>query len=156
MTIKLNIFAYLIAMVLMTSCIGQTTQQQINTDSLIKGDTVSELGKSIMVVYQDNKNVYWFGSWESGVYKYDGKELINYTTKQGLPNNRIDEIKEDNFGNLYFSSCHPSSTIVKFDGITFTTLSPVFNNDWQLKPNDIWFRHSFRMRKYIAMTYYLI
>lgn len=157
MTIKLNIFAYLIAMVLMTSCIGQTTQQQINTDSLIKGDTVSELGKSIMVVYQDNKNVLWFGSWESGVYKYDGKELINYTTKQGLPNNRIDEIKEDDFGNLYFSSCHPSSTIVKFDGITFTTLSPVSNNDWQLKPTDMWFRHSFRNEKvyrYDGITLY--
>ena len=45
-----------------------------------------------MVVYQDKKNQYWFGSWETGVYKYDGKPLINFTTKHGLSNNRADEI----------------------------------------------------------------
>ena len=48
-----------------------------------------------MVIYQDKKNVYWFGSWETGVYKYDGKELVNFTTKHGLIKNRIDEIKEE-------------------------------------------------------------
>lgn len=65
----------------MTSCNGQTAKQQIKIDNIVKGDTVKELGNSIMVVYQDSKNTYWFGSWKTGVYKYDGKELINYTTK---------------------------------------------------------------------------
>jgi len=67
--------------ILLTSCNGQTAKQQIKIDNIVKGDTVKELGSSIMVVYQDSKNTYWFGSWETGVYKYDGKELINYTTK---------------------------------------------------------------------------
>ncbi len=26
-----------------------------------------------MVAYQDKKNVYWFGSWEKGVYRYDAR-----------------------------------------------------------------------------------
>jgi ligand-binding sensor domain-containing protein len=119
---KLSILFFLSILILLTSCNGQTTTQQVKTENIVKGDTVTEPGSSIMVVYQDRKNVYWFGSWETGVYKYDGKELVNYTTKHGLPNNRIDEIKADDFGNLYFVSFYPKSTITKFDGNTFTTL----------------------------------
>lgn len=73
--------------------------------------------------------------------------MTNYTTKHGLPNNRIDEIKEDEFGNIYFTSCHPTSTVVKFDGNNFTTLSPIPSNDWQLQPTDIWFKHAYRNEK---------
>jgi ligand-binding sensor domain-containing protein len=97
---KLNILLFLSTITLLASCNGQTSNQKKNTDQFIKGDTVKELGESIMVFYQDRKNVYWFGSWETGVYKYDGNELVNYTTKHGLLNNRIDEIKEDEFGNI--------------------------------------------------------
>jgi hypothetical protein len=73
---KLNILLFLSTITLLTSCNGQTSNQNKNTDQFIKGDTVKELGKSIMVVYQDRKNVYWFGSWETGVYRYDGKNLL--------------------------------------------------------------------------------
>ncbi|MEK8179925.1 two-component regulator propeller domain-containing protein [Flavobacterium buctense] len=144
---KVNILLLLHFALLLTSCNGQTTVPKKDTDQITKGDTVKALGSSIMVVYQDQKNVYWFGSWETGLYSYDGKTLINYTTKHGLPNNRIDEIKEDQSGNLYFSSCHPKSTIVKFDGTTFTTLSPIADSDWQLQPNDLWFRHAYQTEK---------
>ena len=147
MILKLNILAIFTALVLMTSCNGQTTKQQINTVENVRGDIVSELGNSIMVIHQDKNNVYWLGSWETGVYKYNGKELTNYTTKHGLPNNRIDEIKEDESGNIYFTSCHPNSAIVKFDGDSFTTLSPVSSSDWQLKSTDIWFKHSYGNEK---------
>ena len=92
---KLIILFFLSTFTLLTSCNGNTFNQQKNTDQFIKGNNVKELGNNIMVIYQDRKNVYWFGSWETGVYKYDGKELVNYTTKHGLLNNRIDEIKED-------------------------------------------------------------
>ncbi len=66
-----------------------------------------------MLVYQDKNNIYWFGSWEDGLYRHDGNTIFHFTEKRGLPNNRIDDIKEDNSGNLYFST---SSGIVKFDG----------------------------------------
>lgn len=149
MILKLNILAFFAVLVLMTSCNGRTTKHRINTIENVRGNTVSELGKSIMVIYQDKNNVYWFGSWETGVYKYDGKELTNYTTKHGLPNNRIDEIKEDESGNIYFSSCHPTSTVTKFDGNTFTILSAISSNDWQLKTTDLWFRYSYENEKKI-------
>ncbi len=145
----------------MTSCNGQISNQKKDTErfseQFAKGDTVKGLGSSIMVAYQDKRNIYWFGSWETGVYRYDGKTMINYTTKHGLPNNRFDEIKEDKSGNIYFSSCHPNSTIIKFDGHTFTTLSATPSKDWKLQTNDLWFRHSYQTEKvyrYDGITLY--
>ena len=157
MKIKLNLITFFNILVLLTSCNGQITKRKIKTENIVEGDTVRELGSSIMVIYQDSKNNYWFGSWETGVYKYDGKKLINYTTKHGLPNDRIDEIKEDETGNIYFTSCHPTSTVVKFNGNTFTTLLPISSNDWRLKPTDMWFKHAYRNEKvyrYDGITLY--
>lgn len=130
-------------MILLTSCNGQTSKQQVKTENVVKGDIVAELGKSIMVVYQDCKNVYWFGSWETGVYKYDGKTLINFTSKHGLLNDRIDEIKEDELGNIYFSSANATSSISKFNGKSFNTLTAVSSKNWKLEPTDMWFKYSY-------------
>lgn len=143
MKIKLTIITFFNILVLLTSCNGQTTEQKVKTENIIEGDTVTELGKSIMVIYQDTKKVYWFGSWETGIYKYDGKELINYTTKHGLLNNRIDEIKEDKFGNIYFSSANATSKISKFNGKKFTTLKAVPSENWKLESTDMWFKYSY-------------
>ncbi|HEX2896903.1 MAG TPA: two-component regulator propeller domain-containing protein [candidate division Zixibacteria bacterium] len=105
------------------------------------GDTVIELGNNIMVIYQDKKNNYWFGSWVDGVYWYDGKTTLHFTTKDGLSHDRIDEIQEDKLGNIYFRT---SGGINKFDGQKFTTLSIAnnSNNEWKLEPNDLWFKSS--------------
>lgn len=138
----MNILTLLSTLTLLASCSGQGIEEQ----GLI-GKSVSELDKNIMVIYQDIKNNYWFGSWEKGIYKYDGETLISYTTEHGLPSNRVDEIKEDKLGNLYITSCYPKSTISKFDGNTFSTLVPVSSNDWRLNSNDMWFRHSFQSEK---------
>lgn len=150
-TLKLKILLFISIINLLTSCNGQNSNSIKYTvqfkGQLLKGDTVRLLGNSIMVVYQDKNNIYWFGSWQTGVYRYDGKTLINYSTKHGLPNNRIDEIKEDKSGNIYFTSCHPKSTISKFDGNTFTTLSSIASNNWKLQPNDLWFRNAHQTEK---------
>jgi hypothetical protein len=67
---KLTNILFLSILTLLTSCSGQTSYPKKNTDHFkepfVKGDTVKELGSSIMVVYQDRKNIYWFGSWETG------------------------------------------------------------------------------------------
>ncbi len=148
---KFYTFLFFCVLVLFASCNGQNTKKKItenqSAELFVKGDTVKELGKSIMVIYQDKKNNYWFGSWETGVYKYDGNSILNYTTKHGLPSNRIDEIKEDEFGNIFFTSCSPNSTITKFDGNTFKVLSPLSSNYWQLNATDLWFRHSYPNEK---------
>ena len=147
MKVKLTIPFCLCILTLWSSCKGQNMQPNKNThqfnEEFTKGDTVKELGNSIMVVYQDRKNFYWFGSWETGVYKYDGNEIVNYTTKHGLLNNRIDEIKEDKFGNIYFGSANSTSSISKFNGNNFTTLTAVPSENWKLQSTDIWFEYSY-------------
>lgn len=99
---------------MLISCNGQTTSPSENSaNSVSIGDTVNELGKDITFVYQDKKNNYWFASKEDGVYKYDEKTIIHFTTKDGLTNNSIGEIKEDKSGNIYFTT---DNGICQFNG----------------------------------------
>lgn len=58
MIIKLNTIALFNLLVLLTSCNGQTTRQDFKTDNIVKGNSIDELGKSVMVIYQDRKNNY--------------------------------------------------------------------------------------------------
>lgn len=103
--------------------------------------TVSEVDNRILVIFQDSQNNYWFGEGEQGVYKYDGKNLVLYTVKDGLCSSAILGIQEDKFGNIYFDT---SAGVSKFDGQKFTTLAVIDNiltkNAWKLEPNDLWFR----------------
>ena len=104
-----------------------------------KGEVVPELGKSVMYVFQARNNDYWFGSNDRGVYRYDGKSLVNFTTKDGLVSNRIRGVQQDKTGNIYFTTYEGIS---KFDGRAFTTLSAAAKADakeWKLQPDDLWF-----------------
>ncbi len=159
---KINILLVLTFLSLLTSCNAQTSTQNVSTEHLshppANGDTVQKLGSSAMLVFQDSKNDYWFGSWETGLYRYDGKTLINYTTRQGLHDNRIDEIQEDELGNIYFSSANATSMISKFDGEAFTTLKAVPSENWQFNPTDRWFKYSYgntgKVYRYDGTTLY--
>jgi len=98
--------------------------------------TASEMSKSIITVFQDKRNNYWFGSDVQGVYRYDGKDISHFTTKDGLPDNRVRGIQEDKSGNIFFTT---SNGIGKFDGKTFSTLIANRTNEWKLNPDDLWF-----------------
>jgi len=139
---KLTTLLFFSILSILTSCNGPTSNSKKNDEQFkelfVKGDTVQELGSNIMVIYQDKKNTYWFGSWETGVYRYDGKTLINYTTKHGLFTNRVDDIKEDKLGNIYIAGMNPNSTITKFDGQSFTKIIATPSNKWKLEANDLW------------------
>ncbi|MBK8643649.1 MAG: hypothetical protein IPN15_16005 [Saprospiraceae bacterium] len=68
-----------------------------------------------MVYFSRHKNNYWFSSNGEGVYRYDGKTIVNFTTKDGLANDTIRQIQEDKFGNIFISTF---DGINKFDGKT--------------------------------------
>lgn len=148
---KLTTLLFFSILSILTSCNGQTYISKNQPDFLneiyVKGDTVKELGSNIMVIYQDKKNTYWLGSWKTGLYKYDGKTLINYTTEHGLQNNRIDDIKEDKLGNIYFAGMNPNSTITKFDGKSFTQIIATPSNEWKLEANDLWLLNAYQAKQ---------
>jgi len=54
-----------------------------------KGELVTELDDAIWHVFQSKNNDYWFGSRDQGVYRYDGKNLVRFTTKDGLCDNDL-------------------------------------------------------------------
>jgi ligand-binding sensor domain-containing protein len=121
-----NLIFLLTLHVLFTSCHGQKTI----------GKPLNELSSHLWYIFQDTKNNYWFASNGEGVYRYDGKSIINFTTSDGLANDTIRQIQEDKFGNIFITTF---GGINKFDGKTFTTLQPIKSKEWRLEPDDLWF-----------------
>lgn len=132
---KTSILLFLSILTFLTSCNGQSQK----TTATI-GQTVSELSKSILLIYQAEIGDYWFGSDVDGVYRYNGKKIIHFSEKDGLSNNRIRSIQEDKNGNIYFATL---GGISKFDGQSFTTLTAIkstsANDNWRLQSDDLWF-----------------
>lgn len=125
---------------LFSSCKGENPKAQHNKEPIaIGGDTVSSIDKSIWVIYQDKKNNYWFGSNGKGVYRYDGKTIINFNTTHGLSSDQIRGIQEDTHGNIFFDT---PSGVTKFDGTSLTLLKAIRSNtnDWKSFPSDLWFK----------------
>ena len=123
---KKSLILFLTLFTLFTSCNGQKTI----------GKSVNELGKHLWYIFQDTKNNYWFSSNGEGVFRIDGKKITHFTTKDGLANDTIRQIQEDQFGNVFISTF---GGISKFDGKTFTTLQPINSKEWKSEPNDLWF-----------------
>ncbi len=140
----MNIYFFLPILTVLTACNGQTNTQIIHSEPLIvsfaTGDTVRALSENIMVIYQDRKHNYWFGSWQNGLYKYNGNTINHYTIKHGLPSNRVEEIKEDNDGNIYFNT---SEGIIKYNGYNFSIIPETIGDieKWGLSSNDLWFKN---------------
>lgn len=59
----------------------------------------------------------WFGT-RSGVFMYDGKSFIHFTSKEGLSNDYITSLLQDTNGNIWFGTF--AGGISKYDGKCFT------------------------------------
>lgn len=115
---------------------GQTTFQHFTT----KQGLASNYGA--IHLYEDKAGNIWFGT-VHGAYRYEGKSLRYFTTKDGLPNNDINTIMEDKTGKLWFGTRGDLSI---YDGKTFTVLKnkdgKTFTNVWGItedKKGNIWF-----------------
>jgi ligand-binding sensor domain-containing protein len=67
-------------------------------------------------ILEDRKGNFWFASVGSGVYYYDGASFRNFTTRDGLANNRVTNIYEDKTGNIWFGTEYGAS---RYDGKSF-------------------------------------
>ena len=72
----------------------------------------------VISLIEDREGNLWFGSFGGGVSRYDGNNLIHFTTKEGLTDNRINSILEDREGYLWFGT--NGGGICKYDGHYFT------------------------------------
>lgn len=126
------------------ACVGQSNSNAAASSNaqnrLPVCDTVTVLGNNLMIVFQDKKNKYWFGTQNDGVYHINGKTIIHITTAHGLSSNTIRQIQEDESGRIFFTT---TKGICTFDGQKIDSLEPVksiiADNQWQLNPTDLWF-----------------
>lgn len=62
---------------------------------------------TVMAILQDSKGFMWFGTWD-GLNKFDGYRFTIYKSRPGdlsnIPNNRIDYLHEDKWGNIWFQT----------------------------------------------------
>ena len=132
-----------------SSCIGKNSTQSSKStqNDFTVGTSVSVFDESIWVIYQDKSSNFWFGSKENGVFRYDGRNLIRYTTEDGLTGDQIRGIQEDALGNIYFET---TNGISQFDGESFRTLKIDENSPaphpWQWGANDLWFSPGYQGR----------
>jgi len=81
---------------------------------------------NISRIYQDHQGNLWFGSYNSGVGRYDGEEVLWLTTADGLVNDRIWCMLQDRQGDMWFGSKSYNSSgtgVSRYDGETFTTFT---------------------------------
>lgn len=65
---------------------------------------------------EDRKGNFWFGTYGSGVYYYDGRSLQHFTTKEGLVSDRVNTIYEDKAGHIWFGG---NGGVSRYDGMVF-------------------------------------
>jgi ligand-binding sensor domain-containing protein len=87
---------------------GPLMQSFLETNSLTKVFSIGE----------DSTGAIWFGTVGSGVWRYDGKSVINYTKLDGLASNHIWTIYRSKKGEMWFGGANPSG-VYKFNGNSF-------------------------------------
>ncbi len=126
--LKNEVFMLLLALVFITSCIGQDKlstskeNQQITQPlsssytKIWKLGSAPQIAEFIVDIFEDNKGNLWFGTMGRGAARYDGKMLTYISTKDGLCGNDVASITEDLKGNIWFGTHNGAS---KYDGKTF-------------------------------------
>ena len=129
-----QICALLLLFVFNILCNGQQLKAvehklKLTTNS-VAGDTVSTIDGEIRGIFQDSKNNIWFASNGDGVFKYDGKTILQFTKKHGLCSNYVWSVKEGKDGNIWFkTNVQPSDVdaICYYDGKLFKTIQADVN-----------------------------
>jgi DNA-binding NtrC family response regulator/ligand-binding sensor domain-containing protein len=70
----------------------------------------------VLAVYQDSHGMMWFATRGGGVSRYDGKEFVNFTTRNGLANNYVFAIEQARDGTMWFGMAY---SISSYDGVEF-------------------------------------
>jgi ligand-binding sensor domain-containing protein len=98
----------------------------------------------IRSIFEDSKGRFWFGSHKEGVCLWDGNEFLYYTVGDGLSDNQVRTIQEDQAGVIWFGT---GNGITSFDGEEFRNRtgrnqeSPevASGGTWHMEASDLWF-----------------
>ncbi len=77
---------------------------------------------SVSCAIQDKTGVYWLATNGEGVFRYDGTAFINFTEKDGLDNDFVYSLLQDNAGNIWVGT---RSGLCRYNGKGFTRIPVV-------------------------------
>lgn len=119
----------------------KSTEKETNNPELVttsKTDTL-KFTSGIRAILQDSKGDYWFGSHKEGVSHYDGNSFEYFTINDGLVDNQIRSIQEDENGNIWIAT---GNGVSSFNGEKFTNYPTEINpqkSDWNATNGNLWF-----------------
>jgi len=108
----------------------------------------------IQSILHDSKGNYWFGSHKEGVCLYNGITFTYFTVDDGLSNNQVRTIQEDQNGEIWFGTGDGVSSyqggIIKnhTPKSAFYGLESTMEWNWELSENDLWFNAGIKSGAY--------
>lgn len=103
-----------------------------------KTDTL-KFTSGVRAIFQDRKGNYWFGSQNEGVSVYNGVSFEYFTTNNGLSDNQIRSIQEDEHGKIWIGTAKGVSVYDKGTFTNYPTNSNEPTYDWNKTRGDLWF-----------------
>jgi DNA-binding NtrC family response regulator/ligand-binding sensor domain-containing protein len=76
---------------------------------------------TVLSIYHGSDGAMWFGTLDSGVCCYDGKEFRTYNADDGLVGNRVDVVHGDPDGTMWFGAS--GRGISRYDGKEFVNIT---------------------------------
>lgn len=114
----MKLITLIILSILSTSCNSQ--EKKVNTtkkSDSVKVEMEAQIGEYVTNIFEDSKGNLWFGTNGNGIARYDGEKLKYFTTKDGLPSDRVTAIKEGSNGIFWLNT---GEGLTKYDGANFT------------------------------------
>lgn len=113
--------------------------------SLNNNDSLLKYTSGIRAVLQDSKGNYWFGSHQEGACLFDGKSFEYFTVEDGLNDNQVRSIQEDNNGVIWFGTAKGVNSYEQgkikrhTPQNSLNSFQPPFEKKWEVTQNDLWF-----------------
>lgn len=153
------IFALALSMIILFGSCAKTTatvQNDINIDNKISSIDSSKFLKfnsGINAILHDKNGNIWIGSQSNGMARWDGKSHKYFTSDDGLVDNQVRSLQEDQLGNIWIAT---GSGISMFDGQKLQIKLNMNNWNanthppqvWKSHPDDLWFHAGKKMGVY--------
>lgn len=95
-----------------TSCIhaktetgtAEATQSPLRSGTSSPSEERLDFSSGVRSILHDRRGNYWFGSHKEGVARFDGQRFTYFTVEQGLSDNQVRTIQEDDSGRVWFGT----------------------------------------------------